>query len=306
MELERCLSPPVNSEASDDFFFGSADTGGRTFLTPSNSSDASNLLLLSRTPFRHTRITPLTRDEQDMGSSELNSSMNNEFKSPGDEDLLFLNTANDEDMIINQCSFNNSNNNNNNNNNTNSNTKLIATNNSSHPPLRNESKQRRHNQVPLLEPDIFDSVDAALYENFASHTIVRGFTLQMEKTLLDQFVMDGKPQDHMVDSNEYRDYDNGYFYEELKDTSTNADGRKKKMMKKKKKNTNSLNDDEVIKTSKNINIKNNNNDDSKRSDNKDEYHVNSNLKLDPVECKKHKACRKPNKHVGRCKFIYDA
>ena len=96
MELERCLSPPVNSEASDDFFFGSADTGGRTFLTPSNSSDASNLLLLSRTPFRHTRITPLTRDEQDKGSSELNSSMNNEFKSPGDEDLLFLNTANDE------------------------------------------------------------------------------------------------------------------------------------------------------------------------------------------------------------------
>ena len=107
-----------------------------------------------------------------------------------------------------------------------------------------------------------------------------------------------------IDSNEYRDHDNGYFYEELKDTSTNADGRKKRM---KKNNTNLLNNDGVMKMSKNINIKKNNNDDNnKRIDNKDEHHVNSNLKLDPVECKKHKACRKPNKHVGRCKFIYDA
>ena len=98
----------VNScyKVNDDVFFGPDDLG-RTFLTPS-SSDASNLLLLSRTPFKHTRITPPQkhdkRREDFTNCSSVSPNNTGEMLISGDEELLFLNTVNvadsSEDMTI--------------------------------------------------------------------------------------------------------------------------------------------------------------------------------------------------------------
>ena len=302
---------------NEDVFFGLDDLG-RTFLTPS-SSDASNLLLFSRTPFKHTRITPPQKINERQDLCCVVSNNNNDASISEDEDILFLNTTNtmcmnenvtSQTTTLSQDSF--------------SANHYWSTDeygrNGEHvnlPALRNEPKQSRHNHVPLLEPNVFDAVDAGLCESMALNNPIKDLGLHVEKRILDRFAIKELSGESARDNTFIEDHTDKNKYDAYRDEDTYIYNAEEARLFDKKRKSNSNNytwrRNFQSRQTKPMCI----DEKSKVDSYKSQFITTGNsgnmfgceddnpLKIQFVKCMKHNECRKPNKHVGRCKFLYD-